>query len=86
MGQKFCYFPNQFIWGHSADDVSLFLWLFSSRFYFIAYEIDAPLKLRYERFTNKYLAQKTYTLSDFVDLDDKIKFNSEEYCLFATGG
>ena len=51
-----------------------------SRFYFLCYEVDAPMKIRHQRFLNKYNQQKL-TLEEFVDYDDKIKFNSDEYSL-----
>lgn len=54
-----------------------------SRFYFLCYEVDAPLKLRYKRFINKYKAHKL-SLEEFVDLDDKIKFNTQEYSLYVS--
>lgn len=57
--------------------------MLSSRFYFIAYEVDSPLKLRYDRFISKYNTQGEMKLDAFVELDDKIKFNSEEYSLYA---
>lgn len=57
--------------------------MISSRFYFICYEVDAPLKLRYGRFCKKYKSENL-TLEQFVEYDDKIKFNSEEFSLFST--
>ena len=53
----------------------------SSRFYFILYEVESPLKLRYQRFKTKYAPQKSITLEDFIELDDKIQFNTDEYAL-----
>lgn len=47
-----------------------------SRFYYITYEIDSPIMLRYEHFKMKYPAQSHYTLEQFVQLDDLIKFNN----------
>lgn len=44
------------------------------------YEVDAPLKVRYQRFVAKYKVKTS--LEDFVELDDKIKFNSEEFQLY----
>lgn len=54
----------------------------SSRFYFILYEVDSPLKLRFGRYAAKYKAKTT--LEDFVELDDKIRFNTEEFQLYQT--
>ena len=48
----------------------------------MCYEIDAPLKLRHKRFSAKYKALKL-TLEEFVDFDDKIKYNAEEFSLYA---
>lgn len=59
------------------EDIKLMI----SRFYFLCYEVDAPLKIRYQRFLHKYKDQKL-TLEQFVDFDDKIKFNTEEFSLF----
>jgi len=41
------------------------------------------MKIRYQRFLRKYKKEKL-TLEEFVDTDDKIKFNSEEFSLFIT--
>jgi dCMP deaminase len=59
------------------EDIKLMI----SRFYFLCYEIDAPLKTRYERFCIKYSKQEL-TLDQFVEVDDKIKFNTEEFSLY----
>lgn len=58
------------------EDIKLMI----SRFYFICYEVDAPMKLRHRRFLQKYKQQKL-TLEEFVDFDDKIKFNNDEFSL-----
>lgn len=50
-----------------------------SRFYFLCYEVDAPIKIRHQRFLNKYKKQQSLTLEDFIELDDKIKFNDDEF-------
>lgn len=56
---------------------------FSSRFYFILYEVDGPLRLRFDRFTSKYTQQNNkLSLEEFIDLDDKLKYNTDEYSLF----
>ena len=49
---------------------------FRSRFYYITYELDAPIKLRYNNFKNKYSQQNHYTLDQFVELNDLINFNN----------
>jgi hypothetical protein len=56
-----------------------------SRFYFILYEVDAPLKLRFERFTQKYKQtnKSTHDISSFVDFDDKLRFTTEEFGLYS---
>ena len=55
-----------------------------SRFYFILYEVDAPLKLRFERFTKKYKqTKKGHDISSFVDFDDKLRFTTEEFGLYS---
>lgn len=59
------------------EDIKLMI----SRFYFLCYEVDAPLKMRHQRFLQKYKSQKL-SLEEFVDYDDKIKFNTEEFSLF----
>ena len=56
-------------------------YLNSSRFYFVLYEVTSPLRLRYERFVEKYKMKKNSSMDDFIDLDDKIMFNTEEYSL-----
>lgn len=61
-----------------CDDIQLMF----SRFYFILYEVESPLRLRYERYTQKYSTQSDLTLEQFIDLDDKIKFNTDEYSLY----
>lgn len=43
-----------------------------SRFYFILYEVDSPIMLRYKRFKEKYKKHSDFTLEDFVELDDKV--------------
>jgi hypothetical protein len=54
-----------------------------SRYYFLIYEVDAPLILRHKRFLQKYKNQPL-SLEQFVGFDDKIKFNSEEFQMFHT--
>jgi len=44
------------------------------------YEVDSPLKLRYGRFAEKYKVKTS--IEDFVELDDKIRFNTEEFHLY----
>ena len=39
------------------------------------------MKLRWNRFSLKYQKQEALSLEQFIDLDDKIKFNSDEYSL-----
>lgn len=48
---------------------------------FVLYEVDAPLKLRFERFKRKF--NKDVKLEDFVELDDQIKYDSK-YSSIAT--
>ena len=61
------------------------LLIISSRFYFILYEVESPLRLRFERFSSKYTNQEQrLQLEEFIELDDKIKFNTEEYSLYNT--
>ena len=63
-----------------CDDIQLLF----SRYYFILYEVESPLRLRYDRFTTKYNEKvERLSLEDFIDLDDKIKFNTEEYSLYS---
>ena len=57
----------------TSEDFQLMI----SQFYFILYEVDAPLKIRFERFVEKY--EKDVDLAEFIEIDDKIKFNDEEY-------
>ena len=47
-----------------------------SRFYYITYEVDCPTLLRYEHFKQKYPNQAHYSLEQFSQLDDLIKFNN----------
>ncbi|CDW72449.1 deoxycytidylate deaminase [Stylonychia lemnae] len=53
-------------------------------YYFILYECDAPVKQRYLRFKQKYNQQSSMSLENFVDLDDNINFNKEEYSMYKT--
>lgn len=56
---------------------------FSSRFYYITYEVDSPIKQRYRNFITKYTNQSHYTLDQFIELDDMIKFTPghfQTYC------
>ena len=39
------------------------------------------MKLRFKNFIKKYEKQKNMSLEDFIDLDDKIQFNTHEYSL-----
>jgi hypothetical protein len=50
------YLSPKFLRGHSNYDVrlSVIKLVYSSRYYFILFEVDAPIKMRYKRFTNKY--------------------------------
>jgi hypothetical protein len=58
------------------------LYLFySSRYYFILFEVDAPITARFKRFKSKYKAHKELPLEKFVELDDLINFNKEQYNL-----
>lgn len=60
------------------DDIKLMF----SRFYFLLYEVESPLRLRYQRFSSKYDHQvKSLTLEEFIDIDDKIYFDSDEFSL-----
>ena len=54
------------------------LFLYSSRFYFILYEVESPLKLRFNRFGDKYTEQPKLTLDQFLEVDEKIRYNKEE--------
>lgn len=54
----------------------------SSRFYFLLYEVESPLKYRYNRYERKY-SQKL-TLEQFIDLDDTIRYNADESSLYNT--
>ena len=65
----------------------------SSRYYFILFEVDAPIKYRLQRFREKYQKQSDQSLEAFVDLDDmvcisvilrnvQINFNKKEYSLY----
>ena len=47
-------------------------YIHSSRYYFILYEVDAPIKQRFKRFLAKYDKQQNTTLEEFVDLDDMV--------------
>ena len=61
--------------------------MYSSRFYFLLYEVESPMRLRYERFARKYNSQPTQqqrTLESFIDLDDKIRFNFDEFSMSNT--
>lgn len=42
--------------------------------------MDGPLKLRFNRYITKYKSK--ISLEEFVDLDDKIKFNTQEFQLY----
>lgn len=85
MGPQLRHLPYQQLRRYQSYDVSISeLTRISSRFYFIAYEVDSPLKIRYNRFIQKYKTQKELTLEEFVDLDDKIRFNTEEYSLYSS--
>lgn len=54
-----------------------------SRFYFLLYEVESPIKFRYARFIRKYKDVKpVLTLTEFIDLDDKIRYNTDEYSLY----
>ena len=53
--------------------------LYRSRFYYITYEVDSPIKLRYNNYIHKYKTQSHYTLEQFVELDDLIKFNNTDF-------
>ena len=45
--------------------------------------MDSPLRLRYDRFKNKYSQkQQNLKLEEFIDLDDKLKYNTDEYSLY----
>lgn len=54
----------------------------SSRFYFLLYEVESPLKYRYNRYERKY-SQKL-SLEQFIDLDDTIRYNADESSLYNT--
>ena len=56
MEQVFCDIPIELLRGHPNHDVRSFMLSidFSSRYYFILFEVDAPIKMRYKRFTKKY--------------------------------
>jgi hypothetical protein len=55
-----------------------------SRFYYITYEVDAPIKFRYQHFINKYKNQNHYSLEQFIELDDLIKFNDREFQTYSS--
>ena len=56
--------------------------LHSSRFYFLLYEVESPVKFRCARFARKYTeVQPKLSIEQFIDLDDKIRYNTEEYSL-----
>lgn len=46
--------------------------MLSSRYYFVLFEVDAPIKQRYLRFKKKYPKQDHIDLEDFIDLDDQV--------------
>ena len=47
------------------------------------YEVDGPLRLRFNRYSNKYAkGENGLTLDEFIDLDEKLKYNTDEYSLF----
>ena len=46
-----------------------------SRYYFILYEVDAPIKQRFLRFREKYRKQKAVGLEEFIELDDMVRIN-----------
>ena len=54
-----------------------------SRFYYITYEVDSPIKQRYKNFKKKYQNQKDWSLEQFVDLDDLIKFNDTNFMTYS---
>lgn len=58
------------------------LFLFSSRFYFILYEVDSPLRIRYDRYSNKYTGSDKSSLEGFIEIDDGVKYNTDEYSLY----
>lgn len=56
-----------------------------SRFYFICYEVDAPLSIRHDRFTRKYQSNANMALEKFVALDDKIRYGTtDEFNLYSS--
>lgn len=61
-----------------CDNIALMF----SRFYFLLYEVESPLKLRHDRFIKKYEQQKEMTLEQFIDFSDKIQFNHADYSLY----
>ena len=40
--------------------------------------------MRFDRFKAKYQPHQATKLEEFIDLDDKIKFNTDEYSLYNT--
>ena len=45
--------------------------------------MESPLKFRFARFGTKYTnVQPENTLESFIDLDDKIRYNTEKYGLY----
>ena len=47
--------------------------IYSSRYSFILFEVDAPIKQRFQRFKVKYDNQDPMNFEDFIDLDDMVK-------------
>mmetsp|Transcript_15366 Transcript_15366/g.25980 ORF Transcript_15366/g.25980 Transcript_15366/m.25980 type:complete len:138 (+) Transcript_15366:415-828(+) len=50
-----------------------------SRFYYITYEVDAPVMLRFRNFKQKYPQQSHYSLEQFIQLDDLIRFEGTQF-------
>lgn len=64
----------------SSEDIRIMI----SRYYFILFEVDAPISARYKRFLSKYPRQKDLSLEQFVEIDDLINFNKEQYSMYKT--
>jgi dCMP deaminase len=52
----------------SSEDINIMI----SRYYFILFEVDAPIKMRFNRFLEKYQHQDSMTLDEFVSIDDMV--------------
>ena len=69
-GKKFILYPLT-----GRDEINLMI----SQFYFVVYEVDAPLLVRFDRFKSKYAKHSNEKLQQFASIDDKIRFEYSHY-------